>query len=236
MMPNLDFLTKPRSNSVKPTAWGGLLSLISLVVLAYAIFFEVLSFTPTTIDVEVSVENHPMMSHTAIIEVNLTVYDVSCILVNSIFTTDVEDVFNSIDTTFEKTRIYNNGTGIKFIPEEELLDQLQKATSDEEIKQLLTTNLVKGESWNLYGQVYVPKVGGSLTFSTLVDPLLLLLMHEYGHNIQIANHEVHSLKFINAHSDTLFSNDEDFLMTFDDQINTQMFKGNNSVAHINYLT
>jgi hypothetical protein len=218
-MKNLDFFRQPRNENVKSTVYGGVISLFSLLLLAYGIFMEIHNFVGTTVDVEVTVENHPMASRTAILELNLTVLDVSCTLLNPMLTSEVSEMINSVEQNFVKTRIFQKDGRTHWVDERELIGRLEDSDSDEQLRYIFEKEVVKGESCNMYAQLHVPKTEGTLTIAAMVNPIVFALAFEFGHNTDIKNHEFHSLKFKNG-AQGLMNEEEDnfFAQEFNDEI------------------
>ena len=207
-MKNLDFFRQPTSENIKSTAYGGIISILSVMLLLYGIYIEVTNFVGSTVDVEVTVENHPMASHTAVVEMNLTVYDVSCILLNPMLTSEVSESFISAEDRFKKTRIFEKDGKTHYVSERELVDRIENSESDEELIRIAEEELVKGESCNMYAELTVPKIEGSLTVATVVNPIVLLVSDNLGMNTIIKNHIFHSLKFKNG-AQGLLNQEED---------------------------
>lgn len=108
---------------------------------------------------------------------------------------------------------------------------------------IILEGLKKGESCNLHAKVYVPKILGSITFSTMVNPIVLLLADAQGHNIIIKNHEFHSLRFKNGvqsfavEDDPLIMEDfseEDKLFDRIHEIDQSEYQNNSEPAHVVY--
>lgn len=244
-MKNLDFFRQPQSENIKSTAYGGVISLFSLFLLTVLIIHRISSFSPSSVDVEIAVENHRMASHMATIELNLTIYDVPCLIINPMISSEVDSSINSIEEIFEKTRIYDKGSGTEWVAEEDLTAKFETAENEEEIKKYLKEDLVKGESCNLYAKLPVPKILGSLTFATMVNPLVLRFAQSFGHNIEIKKHQFHSLRFKNGAQSMLDEDDPFFMEDFKEEteqfdriksINQEIYRNNDKPAHVMYFT
>jgi hypothetical protein len=243
-MKNLDFFRQPTSGNVKSTVYGGVISLFSLFLLFILIVYQISEFSGTSSDVQVRVENHRLATHMATIELNLTIYDVSCLLINPMIESEVDSSVNSIEETFQKTRIYNNGTGIKRVPAEDLTIKLESAENEEQLKKYINEELIKGESCNLYAKLPVPKILGSLTFATMVNPIVLRFASDAGQNILIKRHEFHSLRFKNGVQSLLDEEDPAFMVDFEDEvesfdrikdINQEKYKTSTEPLHVMYF-
>lgn len=158
---------------------------------------------------------------------------------------EVDSGLEDISDIFEKTRIYNNGSGLEFVPEYEIMNLLENAKEPQDIKQILKDNLVKGEHCNFYAKIPVPKIFGTLTFLTLVDPLILNYAAELGFNNQMKAHKFNSLRFKNG-ADSMLTEDNPFFMEdFDEEdvesldrikeINQQKYIESKKPIHVMYF-
>lgn len=226
-MLNLDFFRQPRSDKVKSTVHGGIISLLSLALLMYGVFIEVNNFVGTTVDVEVTVENHPMASHNAILELNLTVFDVACTLLNPMLTSETSEIISSVESNFVKTRIVpkDDGSGYEWIDERDIVNRLESSQNDEQFTTIYK-EIKKAESCNMYARLIVPKTEGSITIASIVNPIVFILASELGHNTDMKNHKFHSLKFTNGaqglideEGDTLFASMFDYQSNMFERLN-----------------
>lgn len=217
-MRNLDFFRQPRSGSVKSTAYGGIISLFSLLMLLILIFQQIRNYTKSTVDVEVRVENSPMASNIATLELNMTVYDCACTFINPMITSGVEASVNSIDDAFIETRIFNNGSGTVWQPQKSLTEELDQIEDEKTMTEALKAKLVKGESCNLYASIPILKVEGVIAISTMVNPAVMILAKQLGHSVEIKNHQFHSLRFKNGATSLFAEDDADYSAGFEDEI------------------
>jgi hypothetical protein len=166
-------------------------------------------------------------------------------MVAPIMSSEVDSGLEVISEIFEKTRIYNNGSGLKFVPEFEIMNLIENAEKQEDIKQILKDNLVKGEHCNFYAKLPVPKIFGTLTFLNLVDPLILKYASELGFSVQIKAHRFNSLRFKNG-ADSMLTEDDPFYMEdFDEadvesldrikEINQQKYIESKKPIHVMYF-
>ena len=202
-------------------------------------------FSESAVDVQISVENSRMASHMATMEMNLTIFDVSCLLINPMITSDVDSSIESIEEVFQKTRIYNNGSGIEYVMEDELTLMLESAENEKEIKQSMKDFMVKGESCNLYAKLPVPKILGSVTFATMINPQILIIASDLGLNYEMKSHKLHSLRFKNGAESFLTEEDPLFMEDFDEDdiesldrikdINQEPYINSKKPSHVMYF-
>lgn len=158
---------------------------------------------------------------------------------------EVDSSVNSIEEIFQKTRIYDKGNGMEWVSEDDLTAKLESAESEEDIKKYIKEELVKGESCNLYALLPVPKILGSLTFSSLINPIVLKYANDAGHNIELKRHKFHSLRFKNGAQSILDEADPFFMVNFGDEveqfdrmkdINQDTYFNNDKPLHVMYFT
>jgi hypothetical protein len=145
-MKNLDFFRQPRQGNVKSTVYGGAISLFSLTLLVVLILYQIASFEEVSNETQVTVENNKMAESMATIEVNLTIFDVPCLLINPMSTSEVDSSIESIEETFEKTRIYEKDGKVIYEAEGDFVAQIEASNDEEEVKKILKEGLYKGES------------------------------------------------------------------------------------------
>ena len=145
-MKNLDFFRQPKRGNIKSTVYGGAVSLFSLFVLTILIGYQMVTFEETSVVNEVVVENNRMAENSALIMLNLTLEDVSCLLINPMISSDVDSSVSSIEDTFTKTRIYQKDGETVWAPEADFVSKIENADNEEDLKKIIEDGLVKGES------------------------------------------------------------------------------------------
>lgn len=145
-MKNLDFFRTPKSSSTKSTVYGGIISLVSLFILVLVIIYQIVNFEEKTVINQVTVENDGVYDNLAIMEMNLTIYDVSCLIINPMITSEIDSSINSIDQVFRKTRIYKENGVVKYDTEDKFEEEIEKTENEEEVMELIKENFKENES------------------------------------------------------------------------------------------
>lgn len=133
-MKNLDFFRKPKSSSIKSTVYGGIISIVCLLILFVLVIYQIATFEQKTSLNEVIVENDIQVEAMVLLELNLTINDISCLLINPMITSEVDSGINSIEDVFTKTRIYTEDGIKKYELEDNFVERIEAAENEEEIK------------------------------------------------------------------------------------------------------